>query len=161
MHLLSNLMALASSFQILAFGQTNATPAIPQYVYDYGKYQPKFHGTVLTRPAPLVWLHSQDPYRPSDLQAQLDHTTPDLNWTVIPSAPAPLTLDNLDHLNSMGNTSVFLTSLEGIGAEPQPAWFRGITPDQEGRTGHGTGCAIVVVDHGGGTVDAFYFYFYA
>lgn len=125
--------------------------------------QPRCHGTslMLTRIAPLVWLHSQDPYRPSDLQAQLDHTTPQVNWTIVQSAPAPLTLYNLDMLNSMGNTSVSLTSHEGIAARPEPAWFRGITPDQQGRTGNGTACAIVVVDNGGGSVDAFYFYFYA
>lgn len=115
----------------------------------------------LTQIAPLVWLHSQDKYRPSDIQAQLDHTTPDVNWTTIQDAPVPLTLANLDQLNRMGNTSVYLTSREGIDASPQPAWFRGITPDQQGRMGNGTGCAIVVVDHGGGKVDAFYFYFYA
>ena len=109
----------------------------------------------------MVWLHSQDPYRPGDLQAQLDHTTPQVNWTAIEAAPSPLTLNNLDQLNSMGNTSVYLTSHEGIAATPEPAWFRGITPDSDGQTGNGTGCAIIVVDHGGGEVDAFYFYFYA
>lgn len=72
-----------------------------------------------------------------------------------------MTLNNLDLLNSLGNTSVYLTSHEGIDASPEPAWFRGITPDQQGRTGNGTGCAIIMVDHGGGLVDAFYFYFYA
>lgn len=116
---------------------------------------------MLTLLAPLIWLHSQDQYRPSDLQAQLDHTTPQVDWNTVQSAPSPLTLDNLDKLNSMGNTSVFLTSHAGIAASPEPAWFRGITPDQQGRTGNGTACAMVVVDHGGGSVDAFYFYFYA
>lgn len=115
----------------------------------------------LTQTAPLVWLHSQDPYRPSDIEAQLDHTTPDVNWTTIQNAPTPLTLRNLDQLNTMGNTSVYLTSHEGIAAKPQPAWFRGITPDRQGRTGSGTACAIVTVDHGDGKMDAFYFYFYA
>jgi hypothetical protein len=60
----------------------------------------------------------------------------------------------------MGNTSVYLTSHEGIAADPEPAWFRGITPDAQGRIGNATGCAIIVVDHGKGSVDAFYFYFY-
>lgn len=116
---------------------------------------------ILTSEAPLVWLHSEDPYRPSDLQQQLDHTTPEVNGTAVDDAPSPLTLDNLDELNDLGNTSVYLTSHEGIGATPEPAWLHGITPDSSGRTGNGTGCAIIVVDHGGGEVDAFYFYFYA
>ncbi|KAJ5116258.1 hypothetical protein N7456_000606 [Penicillium angulare] len=128
---------LASSSQI---------KTIPKYVYDY---------------APLVWLHSQDPYKPSDLQAQLDNTTPQVNWTSIPNTPTPLTLDNLDQLNNLGNTSVYLTTHGGIAETPQPAWWDGITPDRDGRIGNGTGCAIIVVDHGKENVDAFYFYFYA
>jgi hypothetical protein len=98
---------------------------------------------------------------PSDIQQQLDHTKPNVNWTVVAGAPSPLDLDNLDSLNSLGNTSVYLTSSEGIDASPEPPWFRGITPDLEGRIGDGTGSAIVIVDRGNGTVDAFYFYFYA
>ncbi|KAJ5118922.1 hypothetical protein N7526_010559 [Penicillium atrosanguineum] len=146
MRLASNLVAFAPLATISTICPVSAATAIPQYVYDY---------------APLVWLHSQDPYRPSDLQAQLDHTTPEVNWTAIKTVPSPLTLNNLDQLNNMGNTSVYLTSHGGIAATPEPAWFRGITPDSDGRTGNGTGCAIVVVDHGRGEVDAFYFYFYA
>lgn len=79
---------------------------------------------------------------------------------MIQGAPSPLTLNNLDRLNSLGNNTVYLTSHEGIAASPEPTWFRGITPDADGRTGEGTGCAIIVVDHGKGNVDAFYFYFY-
>jgi hypothetical protein len=111
--------------------------------------------------APLVWLHSQETYMPSDLQQQLDHTIPNVNWTSIEGAQSPLTLDNLDTLNDLGNTSVYLTSRNGIDASPQPTWFRGITPDEDGRIGSGTGSAVIVADRGNGTVDAFYFYFYA
>ncbi|KAJ6117423.1 Vacuolar protein sorting-associated protein 62 [Penicillium capsulatum] len=111
--------------------------------------------------APLVWLHSQETYYPSDLQQQLDHTTANVNWTAVETTSSPVTLSNLDQLNSLGNTSVYLTSHEGIDANPEPAWFRGIKPDHEGRLGTGTGSAIITVDHGSGKVDAFYFYFYA
>ncbi|KAJ5210807.1 hypothetical protein N7491_010617 [Penicillium cf. griseofulvum] len=111
--------------------------------------------------APLVWLHSQETYMPSDIQQQLDHTRPNVNWTTIEGVQSPLTLNNLDTLNSMGNTSVYLTSLEGIEADPEPAWFRGIKPDSDGRTVDGTASIIIIVDRGNGTVDAFYFYFYA
>lgn len=116
---------------------------------------------MLTCEAPLVWLHSQETYFPSDLQQQLDHTTAQVNWTAVESASSPVTLDDLDQLNSLGNTSVYLTSQEGIDASPEPAWFRGIKPDGEGRLGTGTGSVIITVDHGSGNVDAFYFYFYA
>ncbi|KAJ5797914.1 uncharacterized protein N7503_007210 [Penicillium pulvis] len=130
----------------IASFQTRATSDIPQYVYTH---------------APLVWLYSTDPYRPSDLQAQLDNTTPEVNWTAVAGAPSPLTLENLDKLNDLGNTSVYLTTSGGIAQTPQPSWWDGITPDSNGRTGNATGCAIVVVNHGAGKVDAFYFYFYA
>ncbi|KAJ5114776.1 hypothetical protein NUU61_000535 [Penicillium alfredii] len=129
-----------------ALPKARDAPTIPQYVIDY---------------APLVWLHSQDPYRPSDLQQQLDHTTAQVKWKEVDGAPSPLTLDNLDKLNDIGNTSVYLTSHEGIDISPEPDWFHGITPTAQGVTEKGTGSAIIVVDHGKGDVDAFYFYFYA
>jgi len=115
----------------------------------------------LTFAAPLIWLHSEDPYRPADIGQQLVHTTPMVNWTEVVGAPSPLTLDNLDSLNALGDTSVFLTSKEGINANPQPDWFKGVTPNAAGKTEGAVSCAIVVYDHGDGTVDAFYFYFYA
>ena len=98
---------------------------------------------------------------PSDIQQQLDNTIPKVNWTSIEGIKSPLDLSNLDTLNSLGNTSVYLTSHDGIEASPQPAWFRGITPDKDGRLGNGTGSAIIIAERGNGTVDAFYFYFYA
>jgi hypothetical protein len=98
---------------------------------------------------------------PSDIQQQLDHTVPYVNWTSIKGVQSPLTLNNLDTLNNLGNTSVYLTSPNGIDAKPQPTWLRGIIPDKDGRIGNGRGCAIIVADRGNGTVDAFYFYFYA
>ncbi|CAG8922230.1 unnamed protein product [Penicillium salamii] len=124
----------------------NAIHSVPQYIIDY---------------APLVWLHSQETYMPSDIQQQVINTVPKINWTSIEGVQSPLDLNNLDTLNGLGNTSVYLTSHDGIEANPQPAWFRGITPDQDGRLGNGTGSAIIFADRGNGTVDAFYFYFYA
>ncbi|KAJ9294834.1 hypothetical protein DTO271G3_6396 [Paecilomyces variotii] len=121
-----------------------STTSVPSYVLDY---------------APLIWLYSQDAYRPSDIGQQVVHTVPEVNRTVIETPP--LNLNNLDILNDMGNTSVYLTSKEGINANPQPAWFEGVTPNAQGKTEGAVSCAIVVYDHGNGTVDAFYFYFYA
>lgn len=58
---------------------------------------------------------------------------------------------------------MYLTSKEGIDASPQPEWFKGVTPNAQGKTEGAVSCAIVTVDHGDGSgvVDAFYFYFYA
>ncbi|KAB8236892.1 uncharacterized protein BDW43DRAFT_297914 [Aspergillus alliaceus] len=120
--------------------------AIPGYVLEY---------------APLVWLHSQDVYLPSDIGEQLLHTAPTVDWKPIEGASSPVTLNNLDQLNNHGNTSVYLTSKEGIDADPQPAWFGGVKPNAEGRTQNAVSSTIIVRDHGDGTLDAFYFYFYA
>ncbi|KAJ5780450.1 hypothetical protein N7457_005610 [Penicillium paradoxum] len=98
---------------------------------------------------------------PSDIQQQLDHTKPNVNWTTLEGVQQPLNLNNLDTLNSLSNASVYLTSSEGIEASPEPAWFRGIRPDSQGRTVGGTASAIIVIDRDDQTVDAFYFYFYA
>ncbi|KAF4269815.1 hypothetical protein KXW98_005543 [Aspergillus fumigatus] len=123
-----------------------AATSIPSFVLEY---------------APLVWLHSQDPYMPSDIGQQLVHTTPMVDHKPIQGLQSPLTLDNLDGLNSLGNTSVYLTSREGISASPQPAWFKGTAPDQQGKTNGAVSSTIIIRDHNNGTVDAFYFYFYA
>ncbi|KAJ5816362.1 Vacuolar protein sorting-associated protein 62 [Penicillium robsamsonii] len=146
MRFLTSLALVGLSTQPVWASNDRATLDIPPYVLEY---------------APLVWLHSQETYMPSDIQQQLDHTRPNVNWTAIEGVQSPLNLNNLDTLNSMGNTSVYLTSLEGIEADPEPTWFRGIKPDSQGRTGDGTGSVIITTDRGNGTIDAFYFYFYA
>lgn len=68
-------------------------------------------------------------------------------------------MDNLNDLNALGNTSVYLTSKVNI--ETNPAWLYGVAPDSTGETDGAVSCAIIVNDHGNGNVDAFYMYFYA
>ncbi|KAF9889795.1 hypothetical protein FE257_006885 [Aspergillus nanangensis] len=120
--------------------------AIPAYVLEY---------------APLVWLHSQELYGPSGLEQQLLYTTPMVDWKPVHELSSPLTLDNLDSLNDLGNTSVFLTSSEGADANPQPEWFKGIHQDGKPNTADPITSYIVLVDHDDGQLDAFYFYFFA
>ncbi|KAL2868414.1 uncharacterized protein BJX67DRAFT_380203 [Aspergillus lucknowensis] len=122
-----------------------AATTIPSYVLDY---------------APLVWLHSQDPYKPSGIAEHLQHVVPQVNYTPIEGVQAPLSLDNLAQLNSLGNESVYLTSEEGIDADPQPSWFGGAEVDENGQS-EDVSSIVVVHDRGGGEVDAFYFYFYS
>ena len=105
-----------------------------------------------------MWIHSQDPYFPSDIGAQLQHTKPEVNFVVVPNAPNPLTLNNLDSLNAAG-ANVYLTSVDDI--TTKPAWLKGVKPDASGKTNGATSAAIIVNDHGSGNVDAFYMYFYA
>lgn len=109
--------------------------------------------------APKVWLQSQDPYFPSDIGAQLAHTTPEINFNVVNGAPSPLTLNNLASLNAIGGQSIYLTSVDDI--TTSPLWLNGVMPDGNGKTNGATSCTVVVNDHGNGNVDAFYFYFFA
>lgn len=110
--------------------------------------------------APLIYLHSEDPYMPSDFATLVTNSIPTINYAPVAGIPSPLTLDNLDSLNSLGGKDIFLTTKEGIRALPE--WFRGTRPDKAGKTVDAVTSIIVVRDHGDGkTVDVFYFYYYA
>lgn len=93
------------------------------------------------------------------MASHVSHVIPEVNRTVVSGAASPLTLSNLDSLNTFGD--VYLTSKEGINANPQPAWFKGVKPATNGQTTGAVSSAIVVVDKGSGLVDVFYFYFYS
>lgn len=135
---------LAFTACVLSAPMSKRQAGVPSYVLTY---------------APMVYLYSSDPYRPSDIMAQLTNTQPEVNYTVVSGAPSPLTLDNLKDLNDLGGTDVYLTSKDNI--EDQPAWLYGVGPNSSGETEGAVSCAIIVNDHGGGLVDAFYMYFYA
>lgn len=142
MFALSFLALVATAFA--ADLERRAPSGVPSYVTQY---------------APIVYLFSGDPYRPADIGAQLTNTQPDLNFTSITNGPSPLTLNNLNDLNNLGGSSVYLTSKTDV--TTNPAYLKGVTPDATGKTNGAVSCAIVVNDHGNGNVDAFYFYFYA
>ena len=111
--------------------------------------------------APIVYLHSTETYFPSDLSAQLANTRPEINYEVVSGAPSPLTLNNLDSLNALGGSSIYLTSIDDTTSSPQPQWLKGVIPDSTGKTDGAVSCSIIVCDYGNGTVDAYYMYFYA
>ena len=115
-----------------------------------------------------MYLDQNELYLPSDLQAQLNNTFPALNFTALSSTniPSPLTLSNLAQLNPLnsctqfGTCSLYLTSKTNISTNPP--WLYGVLPDPVTlETVGARSCAIIVNDHGGGVVDAFYMYFYA
>ncbi|KAK1255589.1 hypothetical protein MKX07_007848 [Trichoderma sp. CBMAI-0711] len=112
----------------------------------------------VTQYAPLVWLHSDDPFRPADLLQHIHHTTPAINQTTIPNLPE-LDLDNLAILNDIGGGKVALTSNDDI--TTLPAWLYGSSPDDSGRIANATPCVVILVEHNARNVDAFYFYFYS
>ncbi|KAL8950399.1 MAG: hypothetical protein Q9222_003566 [Ikaeria aurantiellina] len=142
------ILTVAVEFRQLAIatpvGFAKRQAGVPAYVLDY---------------APKVWIQSQDPYFPSDVGAQLAHTKPEVNFNVVSGAPSPLTLDNLASLNALGGANVYLTSVDDI--TKNPSWLKGVKPDGNGKTNGAKSCTVVVNDKGSGTVDAFYFYFYA
>lgn len=114
--------------------------------------------------APLLYLYSKDPYRPSDIGTQLVSTTPKKhNQAALPagSVPSPLTLDNLDQLNALGNggSDIYLTSNDDVSTNPE--WLLGVTPDSEGKVHNAKTCVIIVAEKDNGIVDVFYVYFYA
>lgn len=125
-----------------------APAGVPQYVLDY---------------APIVYLYSGEKYLPSDIGAQLNNTHPDLNFTAITDGPKPLTLDNLNDLNNVNGANdganVYLTSNENVATNP--AYLNGVLPDSKGSTSPAVSCAVIVVDRGSNSVDAFFMYFYA
>lgn len=143
--ILSLILSFALTTLAFPYIKRQAAPSgVPSYVLTY---------------APIVYLYSADPYRPSDIGNQLIHTQPQLNYTLITNAPNPLTLDNLNALNSLGGNFTYLTSRDNVTANP--SWLRGVIPDSSGKTEGAVSSAIIVNDHGNGLVDAFYFYFYA
>ncbi|QIW99236.1 hypothetical protein AMS68_004754 [Peltaster fructicola] len=126
-------------------GASASIPAgVPSYAVDY---------------APMVYLYTGETYFPSDLGAQLTNTQPEVNFTVVNGAPNPLTLDNLDQLNTYGGKSVYLSSKQDPATNP--SWLNGVVPDSVGKTNGAVSCGIIVNDHGAGLVDVFYMYFYA
>ncbi|RGP70967.1 aat family amino acid transporter [Fusarium sporotrichioides] len=108
--------------------------------------------------APLVWLHSQDRFMPSDLAAHISNTIPKLDGQPI-SGPSSLELENLGDLNGYGGEEVALTSKE----DPMtyPSWILGEAPDAQGRIHNSVPCAVILVEKSDIDVDAFYFYFYS
>lgn len=120
---------------------------IPSYVFEH---------------APKIWLHSQDPYRPTDIHTFVQRTRPQINFAPLEGVSQPLDLNNLDTLNGFGpneGRDVHLTSVDDITQDPD--WIKGSTPDASGViNGQITG-AIVFHDRGGGVTDAFYFCFWA
>ena len=108
--------------------------------------------------APLVWLHSEDPFRPSDLLQHVHHTRPTVDQSPIAGLPK-LSLDNLETLNRVKTGQVALTSKDDV--TTLPAWILGKVPDESGRTVNATPCVVVAVERGPQDLDAFYFYFYS
>ena len=53
---------------------------------------------------PLVWLHSEETNFLSDIGAQMVHTKPEINFSVVDGYPAPPIQDDLDSLRAKDGT---------------------------------------------------------
>lgn len=105
----------------------------------------------------MLWLHSQDPYKPSDLLTHIRHTTPMRDGKPIKDLPE-LDLDNLEIVNQFG-PHIPLTSNDD--PTTYPAWLFGEAPDAAGKIHNSTPSCVIVVERGPLDLDAFYFYFYS
>jgi hypothetical protein len=106
--------------------------------------------------APLVHLYSDESFWPADIADFVTHMTPFSKGEALPDS-LPLALSNLSELNHHPKT--YLTSDDDI--ESRPGWLhaRAGTPDE---SGHSRAPAILILaDKGNGTLDAFWFFFYA
>ncbi|KAK5956253.1 hypothetical protein OHC33_002829 [Knufia fluminis] len=144
------LRSIAAISWLLLCGYTRAAPlaerqipsGVPQYILDY---------------APYVWLEPEEQFFPSDISAQLVDTRPAVDGEAVEGAPSPLTLENLDQLNGVGE--VWLTANNDWTAGP--TWTRGAQPNMDGKTEGAMSAAVIIHENDNNTVDAFYFYFYA
>ncbi|EER45724.1 conserved hypothetical protein [Histoplasma capsulatum H143] len=78
--------------------------------------------------APLIYLHSEDQYMPSAFATLLENSKPTVNYTPVADVPSPLTLDNLDSLNSLGGKMSSLPRTRV--SEHFRRWFSGTRPDR-------------------------------
>ena len=141
------LLSISLSFAICAFA-TQVARRAPDGVQEF-----------VVKYAPMVYLYSGDPYKPSDIATQLKNTEPRVDFKVV--SDQTMTLDNLSFLNGLGGEKVYLTSKIKQYSKPVPEYLFGVLPNGEGQTEGAVSSTIVVNDHCDGTVDAFYFYFYA
>ncbi|PNP48436.1 hypothetical protein TGAMA5MH_00474 [Trichoderma gamsii] len=133
----------------LAASAATAAPKVPDFVIDY---------------APIIALDKNEVLFPSDIGKQILNTVPEVNFTKVGEKLRPLTLDNLNQLNKLGNTSVFLTAKEDVtDLAREPTWVHGVKPNAQGETVGAVSCAIILRTHpdNSSVIDAFYFYFFA
>lgn len=137
---------------------------LPGYVLEYGEFmcadigvQTKSANTLV---APLVWLHSEDPFRPSDLLTHIEHTTPQWHHEPVRDLPE-LSLENLAVADNADpyNDPVALTSNDNVTSLPE--WLYGGTPDASGNISNVTACVVILVPKSPLVMDAFYWYFYS
>jgi len=123
-------------------GLLGRSTVVPNFVSEY---------------APLLFLHPEDPFRPSDILKHIKHTTPRLNFEPIQDLPS-LDLGNLELLNDFGADVALTSDDDVLSLAP---WLLGELPDEHGRVHNSTAACIIIVEKTAHDVDVFYFYFYS
>ncbi|KAK4941041.1 hypothetical protein LTR10_018962 [Elasticomyces elasticus] len=136
------LEVFASLLFVLGLLPLLAISAVPDYVKDH---------------APIIWLHSNDSFMPSDIPSHAQHTKAFKRFKPLADSPV-LDFNNLSSLNQYGK-DIYLTAVENITTMPE--WLFGETPDVTGALHNSTACAVVLIERKDQIVDAFYFYFYS
>lgn len=131
--------------------------------------------------APLVHLHWDEHFWPADLAKFLKHVHPTINGSRVDNETT-YNLDNLDDLNKLKSKTTEVTLASEVDVETRPEWLfahygrpfandsetspddhdhdeHGGKPDASGRSQ--SPAVLIVADKGNGTVDAFWFFFYA
>jgi hypothetical protein len=90
------------------------------------------------------------------MAVHIANTHPELNFTTVNIAEdqGPLTLDNLDLLNSLGGEDIYLTSNTNLGTTPK--YLHGKAPNRKTlQTENAISTVIIIVEKGNAIVDAF------
>ncbi|KAF2751685.1 hypothetical protein M011DRAFT_482515 [Sporormia fimetaria CBS 119925] len=107
--------------------------------------------------APLIYLHPEEEYFPTDIEVFLTNTKPQVNFQDV-AGPNPLVMKNVHQLPE----NVFLTSKDFDVTHPDTKWIRGVRPDNTtGKTNNAVPTSVFVVDRGNDIIHAFYMFFYA
>ncbi|EPS44416.1 hypothetical protein H072_1616 [Dactylellina haptotyla CBS 200.50] len=132
---------------VIKRGSYGPPPSVPQFVLDY---------------APLVYLHKDDSYRPSDIGSMLANTRPQVDYQHIQDAPTQITLDNLHKLNDHKDDgkAVYLTAVKDVSSDTEQQWLKGVLPDGSGYTKDAISAAVIVNEKDNDVTDVFYCYFY-
>ncbi|KAI9600951.1 hypothetical protein H4Q26_000745 [Puccinia striiformis f. sp. tritici PST-130] len=126
---------------------------LPQYALDF---------------APLVYLHSDEVFWPSDVNTHFDNVQPQINFSSIQSAPQTtqdfLRSSNIQKIDSSQQELIYLSAKEPIFDLDSAPWLRGVgPPDKSGKSA--AAAIIIAVDKtqqvGPGWVDVFYLFFYS
>lgn len=113
--------------------------------------------------APILYLHPDDRYKPSDILAQVQNTIPKNKLDNLPpNANLPeLNLDNLDVLNNFANGGVDINLSSKDNIEANPSWLDGAPVMEDGSSGEAKTSVVIIAEKDQGIIDAFYLTFYA